>query len=462
MFAAIGDMISIIDLQDPVDIKEVARITGLSKGTLYTGRNKEVFFEDSESNWWELDVDQVLPAISLENIYPDFKLEALKAHEQNQDTFLSNISSIQEQIEEVFTWIGFSYPIESHATGSDLFIGVHSGSEWGGGQIVRLKTDVSNGPELYSTFRTFTPIKLDYENGRVFAGYAFETASELSIISVEDIESPIYENSIYIHSNAFKSIDNQLYIGARGLSQMNGDQNFELRGQAKPIDGKTDYLNQLIFDEERALIYGLRGAQNPSGLAIYSIADPTAPQFISTLDINGPFQMTYLQNKIYGFRSGYNETNPELLVVDVTDPLMPELEGVLELDDRVIGVHAWLGQSNKPLLALLTARTGLRIWEISDPAQPVELISIKYPEQCQMPENDPRYEIPFSRQLFFLNEHLVSPIGICGNFKIDVSSPTSAQIIGPFPYSGATIFEDGYLFTGGTNLKIYQLDEQER
>jgi hypothetical protein len=108
---------------------------------------------------------------------------------------------------------------------------------------------------------------------------------------------------------------------------------------------------------EGALAYIADGL---GGLQIINVARPTVPYFLSSIWLGGETQQVAVQGGL-----AFVTTSSGLVVVDVTDPVRPEVAGTLSTPDRAQGVVV---DGNSAYIAV--SESGILVVDVTDPVLP--------------------------------------------------------------------------------------------
>ncbi len=457
-FLKIKDFASIIDLADPLNVTEVARINNLGVGELILGDDGQVYFLDKEAqDWWALDVDQVLPAMRADKT----PVEAIQT--VDEQTFIEtihrpNFLDLREQIKVLTTdhpnWI----PENVMKIGED-FVYLERSGDTGGGFIVRLDVQSAELPTVKSVYRSFYPRTIEVEGQMLYSVFAYEGAGQADIIDVNNPAEPRFAQTFENRSNAVRVINNTLLSGARpGLVV------FDLENQVDrlvevPIFNERSpfpFLVQLEISDDQQTLFGLTGIYfERGGVAVYSIEDPTNPTAISFIEFSepyGPIEIKYAAGRLYGYRTEQNGTST-VFVYDVTDPVNPQEILRWSTEERVIGLQPWQDGSGRHVMAALTADE-ISIWDMTDLNNDLQQLSKLFaPPACVVEDS----RIAF-RPTILAEDWLFAPLGNCPTNRIDISDPENPIILETLDSNGPMIFEDGLLYMGGRNLRIYKFD----
>ena len=140
-------------------------------------------------------------------------------------------------------------------------------------------------------------------------------------------------------------------------------------------------------------------------------------------------------------------------VFDVSDPANPEEMMSWVTEEQVIGLEVWQDESGRHLLAALTPDE-ISIWDVSDPRAIHHLLGKLFaPPQCVI---EPRYS--YHRHTQLAGDWLFAPLGRCPTNRIDISDPANPIILDTLDSNGPMVYEDGLLYMGGQNLRIYKFE----
>ncbi len=457
-FLSIGKIISIIDLADPQNIQEVARIKGLGEGQVILGEDRLIYFLDSQKTWWILDVDQVLPAMKAETA-------PTKAKPEVSDTWFSDniwnphVESISKQVLAATTGRPQWLPEGVKKVANDLIYWETTGDGIGGGYLIRLNVEASETPVVSSVFRSFSPINFDVDDGRLYTAFSYEVAGGDTVVDVRDPMNPLFEQVFVNASNSLLIIDNTMLSGGRpGLVVFDLDNGIS-RGEEVPMfkeNAPIPFTVQIETNENRSILFGLTGIYTErGGIAVYSIENPNSPTSLSFINFsapNGPIEIKYAADRLYAYRTVENNQSV-IHVFDVSDPANPEEMMSWVTEEQVIGLEVWQDEAGRHLMAALTPDE-ISIWDVSDPRVIHHLLGKLFaPPQCVV---EPRYS--YHRHTQLAGDWLFAPLGRCPTNRIDISDPANPVILDTLDANGPMIFEDGLLYMGGQNLRIYNFD----
>ena len=123
-------------------------------------------------------------------------------------------------------------------------------------------------------------------------------------------------------------------------------------------------------------------------------------------------------------------------------------------EERVIGLEAWQDETGRHLIAALTPDE-ISIQDVSDPRGiQKQLGRIFARPECVFEPNRDNYH----RHTILFENWLFAPLGNCPTNRIDISDPANPIILDTLDSNGPMVFEDGLLFMGGRNLRIYKFD----
>ncbi len=185
------------------------------------------------------------------------------------------------------------------------------------------------------------------------------------------------------------------------------------------------------------------------GIDLWDIDNVRQPKLLSALELPN---ITYsdMVNAIWGiaWQGDYiylGATLHGLYIVDASDPSQPSLISTIPTS-QLGGVEAGALFALGNLLVITTPKlfAGVATFDISDPANPVLLDSVKLPT-----EGGPG-ESPYMGMFYRTNAHLLNPFR-----TYDVTTdPRNIRLLGSklLPRSGYMTFGDGYLFLGGVRF----------
>lgn len=448
--------ISVIDLSDPQNVAEVARIKGLGEGLLYQGDKGEVYFFTHENRWWQLDVDQVLPA---ESVPEKPKLARAKYDDGDfyDEVFLPYSDSILEQLEPLNPAATHWFPSQVQQMGDDYIYWTPTRGESGGGQLVRLDVSDPDNVVVKAIYRSFMMNNIDYEDNFLYTSFAYEIAGGGAMVDVSDPALPRLDRLLSYSANAHVVVGNYLLAGNfPGLNVYDLANDLAPLAEVSLADEQASYpfLAQIVTNPERTLMFGLTGIYGDrGGIAVYLIEDPAEPMLLSYIFAAQPTGIKYAADRLYIYGSNQTGTVSTLKVYGVSDPANPQELTAWSTEERLIGLEAWQDGSGRHLIAALTPDE-LSIWDVSDPAADFKLLGKLFaPPACVV---EPGNSTP--RRTTIAGDWLFAPLGKCPTNRIDVSDPANPVILDTLDSNGPMIFEDGLLFMGGRNLRIYRFD----
>lgn len=200
----------------------------------------------------------------------------------------------------------------------------------------------------------------------------------------------------------------------------------------------------------------------PSGVRVLDVSDPSNPTVVSTLQ--NPPLTTAEDVEVVTFPDGRDiamvgiqacfRLNPDtergLQLFDVTDPANPAQIGFLDTGGFARGVHEFTAVVRPDgVFALLTVpfsqdrdiagRGDLRIADVSDPANPVEVADFHFERDAGLPGNNEGFGcFPFN----FAHGAAANAAGTLafvssfdlGTVILDISDPTDPSFVGQTPY----------------------------
>jgi hypothetical protein len=225
----------------------------------------------------------------------------------------------------------------------------------------------------------------------------------------------------------------------------------------------------------------------PSGVGVLDVSDPSNPTVVSTLQ--NPPLTTAEDVEVVTFPDGRDiamvgiqacfRLNPDtergLQLFDVTDPANPAQIGFLDTGGFARGVHEFTAVVRPDgVFALLTVpfsqdrdiagRGDLRIADVSDPANPVEVADFHFERDAGLPGNNEGFGcFPFN----FAHGAAANAAGTLafvssfdlGTVIIDISDPTDPSFVGQTPYP-ADVEGDSHSADLSTDERfLYQAEE---
>lgn len=451
-----GEGVSVFDLTDQANISEAARIKGIGKGTLHLGDNGEVLYQREAGNWLELDVDQVNPAFWLPNT-PIVSTTKVDDYDFYNQLFSPHWDAVANQIEEIIPGGTHGFPSGVHLVGNEAYYWTPTRGESGGGQIVRLDVSDPENLKVKSIFRSFQTGNYDVENGFVYTSFLYEIAGGGSQIDVRDPVKPRLDETLVFWANAHTVINNTLVAGDQpGLATFDLTDGLTKLGEFPMAKERPRYpfLDQLVTNPEQTLLFGLTGIYGETGgIAIYSIENPAEPVPLSFIDATQLLEIKYSADHLYFYRTD-STTRSVITVFDVSDPANPKEAKSWLTDKRLIGLEVWEDFYGRPMIAQITPDK-ISIFDISGPIGNHDLLSeIFSPPECIFEPNRDTYH----RHTIVHESWLFAPLGNCPTNRIDISDPANPIILETLDSNGPMIFEDGYLYMGGQNLRIYKFE----
>ena len=454
----VGEGVKVFDFTDPANAAPVALIKGVGSGRLHLGENNEVLFERSEGTWLELDVDQVAPVFWLPE--PPKTVSAFA----DPITFLfeiydPNYESIQGQIDELIPRTKPFLPDDVLIIENEAFYWATSRGEGGAGQVVRLDITDPENPIVKSIYQSFDVRHFDYENGRIYSTTFFEA----SFINVENPTSPQRISSKGGTSQVLKVKDDLIFSGGPpGLEIFSTSDPIDPLGEAATADLKEAswYMRSMVVDPNRPYVYGISGVYGyQPGIPIFKTEPADNPQIIAFVDKIGVWDLKLAGETLFTFRTRDGADESEVFVINVTDPANPIETESFTVEEGILGFEIWQDDVGRTIMLLLLPNSGLQFWNVTNPAERTLLSTIAAPEACQYGKPNSEIYVDLVNQTAVDDGMLFTSIGTCPISRIDVSDPTNPIILDTLEHKGPLVYEDGLLFMGGENLRIYNFDD---
>lgn len=120
--------------------------------------------------------------------------------------------------------------------------------------------------------------------------------------------------------------------------------------------------HNIYIDEDNAVLYAEGDAAPGSGVLIYSLVNPLAPQQLSSVT-NGCHDIFVRDNTLFVSEGG----NSQFGIYDVTNPASPQLMERFTTPSSGFAHNAWTNSDNTLLMTTEeTANQTIKIWDISD------------------------------------------------------------------------------------------------
>ncbi|MEM9777850.1 MAG: hypothetical protein AAF902_24955 [Chloroflexota bacterium] len=450
-------IVSVIDLSDPLKPSEVARIKGLGPGQLHLGENDQVYFHTNENRWWKLDVDQVLPA-ERQSGKPQLKSLDFDDSDFYDQIFRPNEALLLQQLDQLNPGATHWFPSQVQRMGNDYIYWTPTRGESGGGQLVRVDVSDPENVTVKSIYRSFTTQNIHYTDGFIYSAFSNELSGGSSLIDVRDPVNPRMIEILPYAANAHIVEENYLLAGNfPGLNVYDLANNFELVSEVRVNNERAQYpfLAQIVTDLERNLMLGLTGIYaERGGVVVYAIDNPANPMTLSFIFAQEPTEIKYAAGRLYIYRTNSIGTISIITVYDLSDPANPEELMTWSTEEQLIGLEVWQDGSGRHIVAALTPDE-MSLWDASDPAADFQLLGKLFAAPACKVEPD----LEYYRRTAIAGDWLFAPLGRCDTNRIDISDPTNPVILDTLNGNGQMVFEDGLLFMGGRNLRIYQFGE---
>ncbi|MEZ6317336.1 MAG: GC-type dockerin domain-anchored protein [Phycisphaerales bacterium] len=257
------------------------------------------------------------------------------------------------------------------------------------------------------TFNHVSTLEGDYRDVAVLGTYAYVPQGEegMLIVDISDPDAPAYAGHLDLGCSYIEIVGQTAYVtrGADGLSIL------DLTNPTAPtVLGTYNAVNSArVFDVQGSLVYVF---DYPSAIHIIDISNPAAPTLVHTMpatntvvdvEVHGPILYVVLRTtglvtydvsdpnapveldtfvtadtssdnayavKVVGTRAYVAEEQPNLLVIDVSDPSSMSLLGAADIppgngrDIEIVGSTAYVGESSS-----------FSTFDLTDPDHPAHL-----------------------------------------------------------------------------------------
>ena len=120
--------------------------------------------------------------------------------------------------------------------------------------------------------------------------------------------------------------------------------------------------HNIYIDEDNGILYAVGNNSPGNGVLIYSLANPTAPQQISSVT-NGSHDIFVRNNTLFVSEGG----NSQFGIYDVSNPATPQLMERFFTPSNGFAHNAWTNDDNTLMLTTEeTANQTVKLWDISD------------------------------------------------------------------------------------------------
>ncbi len=243
--------------------------------------------------------------------------------------------------------------------------------------------------------------------------YAFFSRYNLKVVDFSDLSSPELLNEIDICSRSRLARSGEHLFAACGdelqVIAIANPAILALGDYATPIKGRD--TESIEFSGSLAFIAAGDGFQ------ILDVADPGSPRLLSDLDLMATHGVRADGIALHGslaYIVDHHLSDEGFLIIDVADPSNPAVVGSVPLEDSILRMTV-AGDRAYVAVDCATQPSGMRIYDLTDPLQPVSLsfIAIDY---------EPRFIAVQDGFAYLTN---VVDLNV-----IDVSDPTDPEIVG--------------------------------
>jgi hypothetical protein len=264
-------------------------------------------------------------------------------------------------------------------------------------------------PRLRSTIAT-----TGQSDAAIAGGLLLVLAGELHLYDLADVSNPVLVGSLSVAgATALDATPNRSVLAAarhRGLRVLSA------ADPANPVELGALPTPGAMLD---GFLLGTRSVRlDESGLRVHDLSDPTLPVEIASLDL-GPLTWDGQAVRVGEFALVRHLSTREVVVVDLSDPADPGIAATFTLD----GFAQHLAVADG--LAYFSSHGGLGgvdVWDVSDPALPLELGRI---EAGRCIEN---VAVDHARGYFWFGCSTSGFVGI-----MDLSAPLDPLLLGSLP-----------------------------